>query len=131
MFDPDSGQEKLYRMAIKPIVDEVLEGFNCTIFAYGQTGTGKTYTMEVTSLPALSPVTRKKVYSFLALSSELQMGITSGTVEVVSVCSTHSHHAYEFVLPTLEVDHCLQLRLYQSGRMESTLPLVRPADLNH
>ncbi|KAJ6406701.1 hypothetical protein OIU84_010250 [Salix udensis] len=29
-----------------PIVDEVLEGFNCTIFAYGQTGTGKTYTME-------------------------------------------------------------------------------------
>lgn len=34
-------------MAIKPIVEEVLEGFNCTIFAYGQTGTGKTYTMEV------------------------------------------------------------------------------------
>ena len=29
-----------------PIVQEVMEGFNCTIFAYGQTGTGKTYTME-------------------------------------------------------------------------------------
>jgi len=27
-------------------VTEVLEGFNCTIFAYGQTGTGKTFTME-------------------------------------------------------------------------------------
>jgi kinesin family protein 11 len=27
-------------------VYEVLEGYNCTIFAYGQTGTGKTYTME-------------------------------------------------------------------------------------
>lgn len=51
VFDPDSGQAKLYRMAIKPIVEEVLEGFNCTIFAYGQTGTGKTYTMEVS--PAL------------------------------------------------------------------------------
>lgn len=24
----------------------MLLGFNCTIFAYGQTGTGKTYTME-------------------------------------------------------------------------------------
>ena len=46
MFDPDSTQAKLYNGAIKPIVEEVLEGFNCTIFAYGQTGTGKTYTME-------------------------------------------------------------------------------------
>lgn len=27
-------------------MNEVLEGYNCTIFAYGQTGTGKTYTME-------------------------------------------------------------------------------------
>lgn len=47
VFDPETGQAKLYKMAIAPIVEEVLEGFNCTIFAYGQTGTGKTYTMEV------------------------------------------------------------------------------------
>lgn len=31
------------------MVNEVLDGFNCTIFAYGQTGTGKTYTMEGTT----------------------------------------------------------------------------------
>ncbi|CAL1544473.1 unnamed protein product [Lymnaea stagnalis] len=29
-----------------PVVEEVLAGYNCTIFAYGQTGTGKTFTME-------------------------------------------------------------------------------------
>ncbi|GBF97458.1 hypothetical protein Rsub_10381 [Raphidocelis subcapitata] len=46
VFGPDSYQEKVYNQAIVPIVQEVLEGFNCTIFAYGQTGTGKTYTME-------------------------------------------------------------------------------------
>lgn len=46
MFGPDSGQQRLYDQAISPIVEEVLDGFNCTIFAYGQTGTGKTYTME-------------------------------------------------------------------------------------
>ncbi|GKA08422.1 ribonuclease H-like domain-containing protein [Tanacetum coccineum] len=33
-------------LAVIPIVNEVLEGFNCTIFAFGQTGTRKTYTME-------------------------------------------------------------------------------------
>lgn len=45
-FGPDSTQEKLFKQAIVPIVEEVMDGFNCTIFAYGQTGTGKTYTME-------------------------------------------------------------------------------------
>ncbi|CAH9082652.1 unnamed protein product [Cuscuta epithymum] len=46
VFGPSSKQKDLYDQAIIPIVNEVLEGFNCTIFAYGQTGTGKTYTME-------------------------------------------------------------------------------------
>jgi len=27
-------------------VHQVLQGYNCTVFAYGQTGTGKTHTME-------------------------------------------------------------------------------------
>lgn len=46
VFGPECGQEKLFKQAIIPIVQEVLDGFNCTIFAYGQTGTGKTHTME-------------------------------------------------------------------------------------
>ncbi|AQK51620.1 kinesin-related protein8 [Zea mays] len=46
VFGPTAKQKELYDQAIIPIVNEVLEGFNCTIFAYGQTGTGKTYTME-------------------------------------------------------------------------------------
>jgi len=27
------------------MIAEVLQGYNCTVFAYGQTGTGKTFTM--------------------------------------------------------------------------------------
>ncbi|KAL8089767.1 hypothetical protein AgCh_039305 [Apium graveolens] len=46
VFGPASLQKDLYDQAVSPIVYEVLEGYNCTIFAYGQTGTGKTYTME-------------------------------------------------------------------------------------
>ncbi|XP_077241300.1 P-loop containing nucleoside triphosphate hydrolases superfamily protein [Tasmannia lanceolata] len=46
VFGPSAQQKDLYQQAVVPIVNEVLEGFNCTIFAYGQTGTGKTYTME-------------------------------------------------------------------------------------
>ncbi|KAK4396268.1 Kinesin-like protein KIN-5B [Sesamum angolense] len=46
VFGPKAQQRSIYDQAISPIVSEVLEGFNCTVFAYGQTGTGKTYTME-------------------------------------------------------------------------------------
>ena len=46
VFGVYSRQEEVYESMVRPIVDEVLKGFNCTIFAYGQTGTGKTHTME-------------------------------------------------------------------------------------
>lgn len=45
VYDSDTSQERLYETAVAPMVDEVLQGFNCTVFAYGQTGTGKTHTM--------------------------------------------------------------------------------------
>ncbi|KAI1890280.1 hypothetical protein AGOR_G00152120 [Albula goreensis] len=46
VYDWDSKQLELYDESFRPLVDSVLMGFNGTIFAYGQTGTGKTYTME-------------------------------------------------------------------------------------
>jgi hypothetical protein len=46
VFGAYSRQEEVFNSIVKPIVDEALAGFNCTIFAYGQTGTGKTHTME-------------------------------------------------------------------------------------
>ncbi|KAC9683460.1 hypothetical protein E3N88_45405 [Mikania micrantha] len=46
VFGPGSKQKDLYDQVVSPIVKDALEGYNWTIFAYGQTGTGKTYTME-------------------------------------------------------------------------------------
>ncbi|CAL1294919.1 unnamed protein product [Larinioides sclopetarius] len=46
VFGTDSTQLDVYNLAARPIIDNVLEGYNGTIFAYGQTGTGKTFTME-------------------------------------------------------------------------------------
>ncbi len=34
------------RAVVAPLIGQVMQGYNCTVFAYGQTGTGKTYTME-------------------------------------------------------------------------------------
>ncbi|XP_033118562.1 kinesin-II 95 kDa subunit-like [Anneissia japonica] len=46
VYDWNSIQKQLYDETFRPLVESVLNGFNGTIFAYGQTGTGKTYTME-------------------------------------------------------------------------------------
>jgi len=46
VYDWNSTQDQVYSETAGPIVDSVLEGYNGTIFAYGQTGTGKTFTME-------------------------------------------------------------------------------------
>jgi Kinesin motor domain len=45
-YGSESSQEQIYCDTAYPIVESVLEGYNGTIFAYGQTGTGKTFTME-------------------------------------------------------------------------------------
>ncbi|KAJ7947734.1 Kinesin-like protein [Quillaja saponaria] len=86
VFGPMSQQKELYDQAVSPIVFEVLEGYNCTIFAYGQTGTGKTYTMEggarkkngeFPSDAGVIPRAVKQIFDILeAQSAEYSMKVT-------------------------------------------------------
>ena len=46
IFNSETTQEQFYIGAAKPIVSDILQGYNGTIFAYGQTSAGKTHTME-------------------------------------------------------------------------------------
>lgn len=48
VFGPESDQEMVYDGIARNSLMEMVEGYNCTIFAYGQTGTGKTHTMSGT-----------------------------------------------------------------------------------
>ncbi|OIV92754.1 hypothetical protein TanjilG_00888 [Lupinus angustifolius] len=40
-----ASQKRVYEVVARPVVEVVLDGYNGTIMAYGQTGTGKTYTL--------------------------------------------------------------------------------------
>ncbi|KAF8965215.1 kinesin domain-containing protein [Flammula alnicola] len=42
---PPTTQYELYESTARPLVSRFIEGFNCTILAYGQTSSGKTFTM--------------------------------------------------------------------------------------
>ncbi|XP_040889797.1 kinesin heavy chain isoform X2 [Toxotes jaculatrix] len=46
VFPTNTTQEQVYNTCAKQIVRDVLGGYNGTIFAYGQTSSGKTHTME-------------------------------------------------------------------------------------
>ncbi|KAK1416612.1 hypothetical protein QVD17_32403 [Tagetes erecta] len=45
VFTQSASQNRVYEAVAKPVVEGVLDGYNGTIMAYGQTGTGKTYTL--------------------------------------------------------------------------------------
>ena len=45
-YGPDATQKQLFVRNVRPLVDRALDGYNVTIFAYGMTGAGKTFTME-------------------------------------------------------------------------------------
>ncbi|XP_065886082.1 kinesin-II 85 kDa subunit-like [Dysidea avara] len=70
VFDMDAAQTEVYNETARPIVDSVLEGYNGTIFAYGQTGTGKTYTMAgvpgVSELSGIIPNSFAHIFGHIA-----------------------------------------------------------------
>ncbi|KAJ6216438.1 hypothetical protein RDWZM_007595 [Blomia tropicalis] len=46
VFEPEATQEEVFEHSgVKRLIDMALDGFACTVFAYGQTSTGKTYTL--------------------------------------------------------------------------------------
>ncbi|KAI8388337.1 P-loop containing nucleoside triphosphate hydrolase protein [Radiomyces spectabilis] len=46
VFDQTYSQESIFRQVAQPMVERVAKGYNCAVIACGQTGTGKTYTLQ-------------------------------------------------------------------------------------
>ena len=49
VFDKNTSQQAIYENTTKNLLTGIIDGFNATVFAYGATGSGKTYTMLGTS----------------------------------------------------------------------------------
>lgn len=45
IFDKNEGQSDVCDAVTAPIIDNILQGYNCTLFAYGSIGSGKSYAM--------------------------------------------------------------------------------------
>ncbi|KAI5749788.1 hypothetical protein M8J76_010202 [Diaphorina citri] len=86
VYDWNSKQSDLYDDMVRPLVCSVLDGFNGTIFAYGQTGTGKTYTMEGSKESAESkgviPNSFDQIFSHIARTENKQYLIRASYLEI-------------------------------------------------
>ncbi|CAG8466016.1 4779_t:CDS:2 [Scutellospora calospora] len=77
VFGSDADQSRIFDTIVIPILQEVKAGYNCTLFAYGQTSTGKTFTMEGkldlsngTMSPDAGVIPRSLYYIFDTLEAE-------------------------------------------------------------
>lgn len=66
MFDPQDNNRRVYDAAAKRLVRRVMEGYHGTVFAYGMTGTGKTFSMQGTATnPGVIPLAITDIFSYI------------------------------------------------------------------
>lgn len=66
-FDMNTKNCNVFDNIIKPIVDDVMNGFNGAVFCYGQINSGKTYTMIGTSEdPGIIPLSIEYIFNAIS-----------------------------------------------------------------
>ncbi|KAJ1559406.1 Kinesin-like protein kif3b, partial [Cladochytrium tenue] len=85
-FDENCTQVEVYNATARGIVDAVLNGFNGTVFCYGQTGTGKTFSMQgisnVPHLRGIIPNAFNHIFDHIARSSHKQFLVRVSFLEI-------------------------------------------------
>ena len=86
IFPPNSTQEELYNFGVKEIIDGVLDGYNGTVLAYGQTSSGKTYTMEgiIDDEIKMGVIPRmiNHVFNFIRINKDIEFIMKASMVEL-------------------------------------------------
>ncbi|CAO2832711.1 unnamed protein product [Amaranthus hypochondriacus] len=82
VFSQSSTQEDVF-VEVEPILRSALDGHNVCIFAYGQTGTGKTFTMEgANDQPGIVPRALKELFQQASLHSTGSVTFSMSMLEV-------------------------------------------------
>ncbi|CAM6076222.1 unnamed protein product [Sphagnum tenellum] len=99
VFSPEDGQDDVFADTA-PVVVSVLDGYNVCIFAYGQTGTGKTFTME--GCEGNRGVNYRTLEELFHVAS-LRQGLIKYEISV-SVLEVYNEQIRDLLAPPLTVD---------------------------
>ncbi|GFQ07339.1 kinesin-like protein kif22 [Phtheirospermum japonicum] len=95
-LDAVFGQEadnvsQIFEKELRPLIPGLFQGHNATVFAYGATGSGKTYTMQGTDhIPGLMP---------LSISNILSMCEFTGSAITISYYEIYLDKCYDLIDP--------------------------------
>ncbi|XP_074602042.1 osmotic avoidance abnormal protein 3-like isoform X2 [Brevipalpus obovatus] len=85
-YDVDSTTEQLYNEIVFPIVESVTEGYNGTVFAYGQTGCGKSFTMQGVTSPStqkgIIPRAFEHIFEAIASTADTKFLVHASYLEI-------------------------------------------------
>ncbi|KAK9845464.1 hypothetical protein WJX81_007142 [Elliptochloris bilobata] len=80
----NASQADVYQAAVRSIVDDVMQGFNGTVMAYGQTGAGKTYTLSSIQPDAIGMMPRAaaELFSDIANDAVHEYSVTMSYIQI-------------------------------------------------
>eukprot|EP00949_MAST-11_sp_MAST-11-sp1_P002751 g2751.t1 len=84
VFSPKISTEEVYNKQCKPIIEGAVDGYNGTIFAYGQTSSGKTFTLmgDPDSNPGVTIRAIKDVFEHCSKNPQSQWNIHVAYIEI-------------------------------------------------
>ncbi|KAJ1390379.1 kinesin motor domain-containing protein, partial [Ochromonadaceae sp. CCMP2298] len=83
VYDDRVEQQHIYATCAAGVVDSVMNGYNGTIFAYGQTGAGKTHTMEgAVEESGIIPNSFQHIFKAIASSAQKQYTVRASYLEI-------------------------------------------------
>lgn len=66
VFGPQQSTRQIYEITTQGLIKKLVNGFNSTVFAYGQTSSGKTHTMRGTAeQPGIIPMAVQEVFNII------------------------------------------------------------------
>jgi len=94
VFGPEVPTKTIFAEQVKDLVHNSLNGMNQTVFAYGQTSSGKTFTMrgaldESKGQLGLIPLTIQEVFDFIGKDTDREYKVSVSYMEVS--CFQHYH----------------------------------------
>ncbi|KAL0245124.1 hypothetical protein GEMRC1_009204 [Eukaryota sp. GEM-RC1] len=125
VYGSETEQRRVYDETALPLVDSVLGGYNGTIFAYGQTGTGKTFTMEGVMDPpelrGIIPNAFDHIFSTIGACTNKRFLVRASMLEIYNEDVHDLINDDKRLLPRLDIRENPETGPYVEGLQEQTV----------